>query len=429
MVFKRAVLATLAAVVALSAVPSVAAAQGRIDGRPFNVLADGLGRLQVRLVQQESDPGLFFPSSSDLGNAGLEIKEGETYYPLGSSRTPVSAPTVTAEGAESTLTSVYGVGPNLQVTERITYTQFKRRFRVAYEITNVSGAPVSFNAGALADLYVGSDSGVSLLEPGPPRYLAGQKPETGLTFGLVEVTPWDRYQAGSYSLVFSNFGSQGLDNSVDGSDVDNGAGAEWIVTGLAPGATRTIEVEWLMRGNDLPNPVARQSVNLPGWKGEIRVRLPGAGSYTNLESIAQVPVGTTFDTRKGRLNVEAASDTSGGTNDGWFYDGIFKVGQTGGSRPVTTLKLTGGLQCGASASALAQTSARRKRRLWGNTSGRFRTRGRFSSATVRGTRWETIDRCDGTLTRVKRGKVTVRDFVRDRTVVVRRGDRYLARRP
>ena len=70
------------------------------------------------------------------------------------------------------------------------------------------------------------------------------------------------------------------------------------------------------------------------------------------------------------------------------------------------------------------------RRLSGNANGRFRTRGRHSAATVRGTIWVTADRCDGTLTRVKRGRVAVRDLRRRRTVVVRAGKSYLApRRP
>jgi hypothetical protein len=46
---------------------------------------------------------------------------------------------------------------------------------------------------------------------------------------------------------------------------------------------------------------------------------------------------------------------------------------------------------------------------------------------VRGTRWETIDRCDGTLTKVTRGRVAVRDFRRKKTVIVRAGKSYLAK--
>jgi hypothetical protein len=69
------------------------------------------------------------------------------------------------------------------------------------------------------------------------------------------------------------------------------------------------------------------------------------------------------------------------------------------------------------------------RRLWGNGTGSFRTSGRFSSATVRGTIWLTADRCDGTLTRVLRGRVAVRDVARKRTVLVGPGRSYLARAP
>ena len=39
------------------------------------------------------------------------------------------------------------------------------------------------------------------------------------------------------------------------------------------------------------------------------------------------------------------------------------------------------------------------------------------------------DRCDGTLTTVKRGKVAVRDLRRKRTILVRAGKSYLARAP
>ena len=69
------------------------------------------------------------------------------------------------------------------------------------------------------------------------------------------------------------------------------------------------------------------------------------------------------------------------------------------------------------------------RRLRGNARGRFRTRGRYSAATVRGTKWTVTDRCDNTLTKVTRGRVAVRDFRRKKTVIVRAGKSYLARAP
>ncbi|MGH2803549.1 MAG: hypothetical protein ACRDL4_10955, partial [Thermoleophilaceae bacterium] len=80
--------------------------------------------------------------------------------------------------------------------------------------------------------------------------------------------------------------------------------------------------------------------------------------------------------------------------------------------------------------ASAARHRRRIRRVRGQARGRFRTRGRYSSATVRGTRWATIDRCDGTLTRVYRGRIAVRDFRRKRNILVTARDRsYFAKAP
>jgi hypothetical protein len=66
-------------------------------------------------------------------------------------------------------------------------------------------------------------------------------------------------------------------------------------------------------------------------------------------------------------------------------------------------------------------------KLWGSGKGKFRTNGKYSSATVRGTIWLVQDRCEGTFTKVTRGTVQVRDFKRKKTVTVKAGHSYLAR--
>ena len=55
----------------------------------------------------------------------------------------------------------------------------------------------------------------------------------------------------------------------------------------------------------------------------MRVKLPGSDEFFDLEDAQQVPVGTTFDTSKGRVNLVAA-----GQQKSWFYEGVFKFGQT-----------------------------------------------------------------------------------------------------
>jgi hypothetical protein len=67
------------------------------------------------------------------------------------------------------------------------------------------------------------------------------------------------------------------------------------------------------------------------------------------------------------------------------------------------------------------------RSLWGHGKGTYRTKGRYSSATVSGTSWLVEDLCTGTLTIVRQGKVVVKDFATGKIVVVTTGHRYLAR--
>jgi hypothetical protein len=179
----------------------------------------------------------------------------------------------------------------------------------------------------------------------------------------------------------------------------------------------------------LPPPVAGQTVNAALRSGKVRYKLPGASAFVDLTDPVQVPFGTTFDTTAGRVTLTSASDAQGGTQHAWFYEGTFKVGQTSGDQPVTTLTLAGATPICPKASTGRAASRRKSRHLWGDGKGRFRTAGLFSAATVRGTRWVVIDRCDGTLTRVVRGVVAVRDFRRKTTVLVRAGHEYLAKAP
>lgn len=178
----------------------------------------------------------------------------------------------------------------------------------------------------------------------------------------------------------------------------------------------------------LPPPVAGKTVNAQVKAGTVRFRLPGETAFVALTAPQQLPIGTTFDTTAGRVTLTSAADTKGATQHAWFYEGTFTLGQTTGLQPTTTLALAGALPACTKAGRAAATT-RRQRHLWGDGRGRFRTSGRFSSATVRGTRWVVSDRCDGTLTRVVRGSVTVRDRVRHKTVIVRAGGQYLARPP
>jgi hypothetical protein len=204
---------------------------------------------------------------------------------------------------------------------------------------------------------------------------------------------------------------------------------------------------------DLPSAVLGRRVNVEPVSGDVFVsQPPGAGAtssrggaptaaqvkgrtFVPLAEARQIPVGSLLDTRRGTVRLVSAADRRGNTQTGEFLSGIFQVLQSRSARAkgLTELRLKGSSfrRCRTRTSEvqLARLSRRTIRRLRANARGRFRTRGRYSAATVRGTRWSTLDRCDGTLTKVTRGRVAVRDFRRKRTIVVRAGKYHLARAP
>ena len=166
-------------------------------------------------------------------------------------------------------------------------------------------------------------------------------------------------------------------------------------------------------------------------RGVVVVRPPGAKRALRLRQARQLPVGTTVDTTRGRVELVTAVDASGAqTQSAVIYGGRFVVRQAASSAE-TRLVLNGRLQCGAASAARERRPKRKRtRRLWVKTEGKgdFTTNGKYGSGSVRGTEWLTHDRCDGTLVRVSRGVVAVRDFGRQVTVEVAAGDQYLARR-
>jgi hypothetical protein len=180
-------------------------------------------------------------------------------------------------------------------------------------------------------------------------------------------------------------------------------------------------------------PTLGQTVTLGTASGTVLVRTPG-GSFVPLTADANVPLNSTIDATHGVVALTSARDASGTTQTGRFWAGRFKVSQSRSGDRRTVLTLAGGSfkSCVRSRSAAKtlHSSGRRHRvrRLWGSDShGRFRTRGRRGQATVRGTKWLTEDRCSGTLFKVARGAISVRDKAKRRSVLLHAGERYLAR--
>jgi hypothetical protein len=266
-------------------------------------------------------------------------------------------------------------------------------------------------------------------------------PRSGTSWSVTPTTP---IPAGTYTAQASQVGGNG----------GNGVSAPVTFTIVQPGDRDhdgVLDDEDTLDGS-LP-PVPGKSVDVRVVSGTVLIKYPAgkgpraatpAAGFVPLKGAANIPIGSQLDTAKGRVALTSAADTAGKkTQTSDFYQGIFQVKQSVPKKKpkkptalTTDLVMKGQIarsQCAPLKGARAAAANKKKGpksvlgQLWGNGKGKFRTSGKYSSATVRGTIWLVQDRCDGTLTTVTRGTVQVADFRRHTTVAVKAGHSYLAR--
>lgn len=183
-----------------------------------------------------------------------------------------------------------------------------------------------------------------------------------------------------------------------------------------------------------PPPVFQQQVDAGPKSGTVTYKLPGQTTFNPLLVPSAFPIGTIIDATNGRVTLTIV-DADGNVYSADFYEGQFLIAEQLADGTLV-LRLIGGnfaSVCAAKrslATVLAvppkKKGGKTVRHLWGDGKGKFRTQGRYSSATVRGTRWLTDDRCLGTLTFVDEGIVDVFDFVLRKTITLTAGQNYLA---
>jgi hypothetical protein len=186
----------------------------------------------------------------------------------------------------------------------------------------------------------------------------------------------------------------------------------------------------------LPAPEQGETANIEPVSGRVRItikqnrngKVVAAGSEV-LKDARQVPLATVIDTRRGRVRMTTASNNKGDVQKGEFYGGVYTTTQSATStRPITELRMSESLICQSSTRGKVTEARARRRHLWGNARGRYRTRGRYSTATVRGTIWIQKDSCNTTTTAVRQGVVIVKDLVKRKNVRVKAGKTYTARK-
>jgi hypothetical protein len=194
-----------------------------------------------------------------------------------------------------------------------------------------------------------------------------------------------------------------------------------------------------------PTPQLGVSANVRPVSGLVLIQPPRATSdraprlvegagFVPLTEPLGLPIGAKIDARAGAVRISAAGSGHRRTQRAVLAGGVISLSQTRARKGRVTINLLEGAfpgapaysRCGAhrpAAGAALQTLRVRAQR------GRLRVLSRYSTGSTRiaGTAWDTVDRCDGTLTIVRHGKVFVTDAGRGTTVAVHAGQRFLAR--
>jgi hypothetical protein len=211
-----------------------------------------------------------------------------------------------------------------------------------------------------------------------------------------------------------------------------------------------------------PPPVLGKSVNVTPVSGVVYIELPpganlaavspfSSGSlgvqafaalakgrrFIPLTEARQIPVGSVLETTGGVARIATATSKPKEQQFGNFGGGIFKLLQNRKQKGLTDLDIvdnhSAGQVCatvGKKGKALAaKLSSKTLGRVNASGHGHFAVHGQYSAATVRGTVWSVANRCEGTLTHVTRGVVSVRDFRRRKTITLFTGESYLAKAP
>ena len=208
------------------------------------------------------------------------------------------------------------------------------------------------------------------------------------------------------------------------------------------------------------SPTLGKTFNVSTVSGLVLIKVDG--KFIPLTELTQIPKNTEINALHGTLSLitavpggshptaDVAAKGKGKkgkkgktvTQKGNFGGAIFKISQaTGGAgKGLVTLSIVEGAFKGAPSYSLctkhkagdataAKASSRTLQLLHASAKGKFSTKGKYSAATVLGTKWTVADRCDGTLTHDLTDSVKVTDFVHHKTITLHAGQSYLAKKP
>jgi hypothetical protein len=200
-------------------------------------------------------------------------------------------------------------------------------------------------------------------------------------------------------------------------------------------------------------PVAGVNTVVRQIAGEVFVKLPAGRSrlgfrgmisafqetgFLPLKGVASVPIGSTVDTRKGEIGIESAlnsyapSDRRSKRQTARVKTALFTIKQRArrrGAARKSSIPMDFSLLSPPRAEAACVRGPAKGvvRSMSMTVKGYFRALGGASTATARNATFNTTDRCDGTLTEVGKGRVSLKVKGKRKPVVVRAGRAYLVK--
>jgi hypothetical protein len=382
------------------------------------------------------------------------------------------------DGTTSTGTIASAAGGGFAVTGSHTYAA-AGAYQVTVAIKDVGGAAAT--ATSTANVANPPSAPPTLLTSSSPTVLSTTSAAFTATVnphGLATTVHFEYGPVlGGAKAAAITYGSVTPDQSV-GPDFANHT-VTATVTGLLPNVTYNVRVvatnsagnatgpnQTLVTPADPspPPPVLGKAVNVTPVSGVVYIELPPGATSASAASVLpfalgasafealtkgqafipltearQIPVGSVLETTGGVVGITTATTASrkGKLQTGDFGAGIFKLLQGRKQKGLTDLDIINNHNAsqvcatvGKKGKALAaKLSSKTLGHINASGHGHFAVRGQYSAATVRGTVWSVANRCEGTLTHVTRGVVSVRDFRRRKTITLFTGESYLARAP
>jgi hypothetical protein len=397
--------------------PFSGAVAGFTDANPDGIISD-------YSVTIDWGDGSTSPGTVSSVAGGFQVDGAHTYAQAGSYPTAISVADLHGANAAAHGTATVGSAPT----------------------TVITGAPPF--VGGTSAAFSGSVNPGGLPTAASFQYALDPKYTGGGPLVYTQSTP--------AQPVGSDFSSHDVSASVIGL-VPNALYHVRLVASNSDGTTFGPDVTFTTHKTPPPgSPAFGKTFNIAPVSGLVRIEVNGV--FVPLTEADQIHNGALIDARHGSLalTITVPAGPSGArdaaaaagkhkpkfkTQSGTFGGAVFRTTQAtrGVNKGLATLTLVAGAFNGAPTYATctkhkagdasaASLSSFTLQLLRASAHGRFRTRGRYSAATVRGTKWTIADRCDGTLTHDITDSVVVADFVHHKTIILHAGQRYLARK-